>query len=68
VLLVFHCGLDPAVPVEEWPHRVARAWRWNPSALAERLEAAGFAEQWRVVIQPDADHPAPECHLCAVRR
>jgi SAM-dependent methyltransferase len=67
VLLVFQCLLDPAGPFEELPHPAAPAWRWNPSALAEALARAGFNEQWRVIIQPDTDHPVPECHLCAVR-
>lgn len=68
VLLVFQCLLEEDRDVEEFPHVVAPAWRWNPSALARALDEVGFAEAWRVIVCPDEGHPYPECHLSAVRR
>ncbi|VXB44498.1 Methyltransferase family protein [Citricoccus sp. K5] len=68
VLLAFQGLLESGRDVEEFPHGVARAWRWNPSSLAQALDEAGFAETWRVIVCPDQDHEYPECHLSAVRR
>jgi SAM-dependent methyltransferase len=68
VLVVFQCLLEPDLDTEEFEHVVAPAWRWNPSALAKALDAAGFRETWRVIVCPDEGHPYPECHLSAVRR
>ncbi|WMY77587.1 class I SAM-dependent methyltransferase [Citricoccus sp. I39-566] len=67
VLLSFQALLEPELDVEEFPHVVAPAWRWNPSSLARALDEAGFGERWRVIVCPDDEHPYPECHLCAVR-
>ncbi|XKH53942.1 class I SAM-dependent methyltransferase [Citricoccus nitrophenolicus] len=68
VLLVFQGLLESGQDVEEFPHAVARAWRWNPSSLAQALDEAGFAETWRAIVCPDQGHEYPECHLSAVRR
>lgn len=67
VLLAFQALLDSDRDVEEFPHVVAPAWRWNPSSLARVLDEAGFGETWRVIVCPDGEHPYPECHLSAVR-
>ena len=52
----------------EFDHRVARAWRWNPDALATILRDAGLDEAWRMISRPDAEHRFPEFHLLAVRQ
>ena len=63
VLVAFQCSDDPGHPIIEFDHRVARAWRWHPDAMAAALEGAGFTERWRLVTQPDDRHRFAECHL-----
>lgn len=63
VLVAFQCSDDPAVPVREFDHKVARAWRWHPDAMAAALTTAGFAERWRLVSEPHGLHRFAECHL-----
>ncbi|WP_203337672.1 class I SAM-dependent methyltransferase [Nocardioides limicola] len=63
VLVAFQCSDDAAEPVVEFPHRVARAWRWRPDALSTALTAAGLSEKWRSIASPDDLHRYPECHL-----
>ena len=67
VLVAFQCSDDAAGTVVEFDHKVARAWRWHPDAMAAELRRAGLAERWRLVTQPDPAHRFPECHLAAVR-
>ncbi|RCK68389.1 class I SAM-dependent methyltransferase [Desertihabitans brevis] len=67
VLVAFQCEDDPSRPYEEFDHKVARAWRPHPDAMADRLTAAGFAEVWRTISRPDAMHRFPECHLLLCR-
>ena len=67
VLVAFQCSEDPASPVVEFDHKVARAWRWHPDAMAAALRRAGFVERWRLVTRPDAAHRFQECHLAATR-
>jgi SAM-dependent methyltransferase len=66
VVLVAFQALDPDAPhdVEEFDHKVARAWRWKPDAMARALARAGLTERWRMITQPTKDyHRFPECHL-----
>jgi SAM-dependent methyltransferase len=63
VMVAFQCSEDPEPPVREFDHKVARAWRWHPDALAAVLSSAGLSERWRVVTQPDDTHRFSECHL-----
>ena len=65
VLIAFQ-ALSPEARanVEEFDHRVTRAWRWKPDAMAAALTSVGLTERWRVVTQPTKDfHRFPECHL-----
>lgn len=63
VLVAFQCSDDPDHPVIEFDHRVARAWRWHPDAMAAAVGSAGFTERWRLVTRPDDSHRFAECHL-----
>lgn len=63
VLVAFQCEDDEEVPVSEFDHRVQRAWRWQPDAMAQQLKNAGFSERWRLITQPDDQHRFAECHL-----
>lgn len=63
VLVAFQCSDDPDRPVIEFDHRVARAWRWHPDAMAAAMEGEGFIERWRLVTRPDDSHRFAECHL-----
>ena len=63
VMVAFQCSDDPARPVREFDHRVARAWRWHPDAMAAALRTAGLSERWRLVTTPDDMHRFAECHL-----
>jgi SAM-dependent methyltransferase len=67
VVLVAFQALPPDAPaaVEEFDHRVARAWRWKPDAMATALNGVGLFERWRLVVQPSGDHHHrfPACHL-----
>lgn len=63
VMVAFQCSDDPAQPVIEFDHHVARAWRWHPDAMADALASAGLAERWRIVTRPDDAHRFAECHL-----
>ncbi len=63
VVVAFQCADDPGEPVVEFDHRVARAWRWHPDAMAGLLSEAGLAERWTVVARPDAVRRFAECHL-----
>ena len=63
VMVAFQCSEDPTRPVREFDHRVARAWRWHPDALASAMARAGLSERWRMVTQPDDSHRFAECHL-----
>jgi SAM-dependent methyltransferase len=65
VMVAFQCSADPRQPVLEFDHRVARAWRWHPDAMAALLAEAGLVERWRMVSQPDEAHRFAECHLIA---
>jgi trans-aconitate methyltransferase len=66
VLLAFQTGDDARRPTP-FDHAVAPAWRWHPDAMSTVLDDAGFAEVWRTISRPDADHRFAECHLAAVR-
>ena len=64
LLIGFFVGTD----VEPFDHAVARAWRWSPDALGERLAAAGFEvieTHTRSVPQPQ---PRPHGAILARRR
>lgn len=63
VLVAFQCSEDPARPVREFDHAVARAWRWHPDAMAAALAAAGLAERWRLLTPPDDSYRFAMCHL-----
>ena len=63
VMVAFQCSEDPARPVREFDHVVARAWRWHPDAMAAALAAAGLSERWRLVTQPDDSYRFAMCHL-----
>jgi len=63
VLVAFQCSEDPALPVREFDHKVAPAWRWHPQAMAEVMNRAGFSERWRLVTAADDQHRFAECHL-----
>lgn len=63
VMVAFQCSEDPTLPVREFDHKVAPAWRWHPDAMAAALTRAGLSERWRVVTQADDLHRFPECHL-----
>jgi ubiquinone/menaquinone biosynthesis C-methylase UbiE len=63
VMVAFQCSEDSTRPVREFDHRVARAWRWHPDAMATEMSNAGLSERWRVVTQPDDVHRFTECHL-----
>lgn len=63
VLVAFQCSDDPGRPVLEFDHRVARAWRWHPDAMAAALERAGLTERWRLVARPGDGQRFAECHL-----
>lgn len=62
-MVAFQCSDDPDQPVREFDHRVARAWRWHPDAMAAALGRAGLCERWRLVTQTDDVHRFVECHL-----
>ncbi|MET0822409.1 MAG: class I SAM-dependent methyltransferase [Aeromicrobium sp.] len=62
-VVAFQCADDPADRVVEFDHRVDRAWRWHPDAMADVLASAGIVERWRLVAQPDDVHRFAECHL-----
>jgi trans-aconitate methyltransferase len=63
VMVAFQCSEDPARPVREFDHAVARAWRWHPDAMAAALAAVGLPERWRLVTQPDRSYRFATCHL-----
>jgi SAM-dependent methyltransferase len=63
VVVAFQCADDPNDPVVEFDHRVARAWRWHPDAMADVLARAGIVERWRLVARRDDVHRFDECHL-----
>jgi SAM-dependent methyltransferase len=64
VMVAFQCGDDADRPWREFDHRVARAWRWHPHAMAEALTQAGLTERWRLLAQPTGQHHRfVECHL-----
>ena len=63
VMVAFQCSDDPVLPHVEFDHKVARAWRWRPDAMAETLTAAGLTERWRLVAQADGLRRFAECHL-----
>jgi SAM-dependent methyltransferase len=63
VVVAFQCADDSGDLVVEFDHRVARAWRWHPDAMAGLLTEAGLTERWRVVARPDAVRRFAECHL-----
>lgn len=63
VVVAFQCADDPDDPVVEFDHRVARAWRWHPDAMADVLASAGIVERWRLVAQRDEVRRFTECHL-----
>ena len=63
VMVAFQGVDDPASPVLEFDHTVARAWRWHPDAMSEALCSAGLTERWRLVTRPDASYRFPLCHL-----
>ena len=70
VVLVAFQALHTHEPgdVQEFDHAVARAWRWNPDAMASALAHAGLTERWRLITQPTQNfHRFPECHLLHVR-
>lgn len=67
VVMVSFQTLDDDRAVISFDHAVAPAWRWHPEAMSDHLMRAGFAEVWRSLSRPDADHRFPECHLLAVR-
>lgn len=68
VVVAFQCADDPADRVVEFDHRVARAWRWHPDAMAGALASVGIVERWRLVTQRDDVHRFDECHLGLERR
>lgn len=63
LMVAFQCADDPDDPVVAFDHRVARAWRWHPDAMADVLASAGIVERWRLVAQRDDAHRFDECHL-----
>jgi SAM-dependent methyltransferase len=63
VMVAFQCADEPADGVVEFDHRVARAWRWHPDAMAGVLASAGIVERWRLVARRDDVHRFDECHL-----
>jgi SAM-dependent methyltransferase len=63
VMVAFQCADDVAPGMEEFDHRVARAWRWHPDAMAQVLASAGIVERWRLVARRDEAHRFDECHL-----
>jgi SAM-dependent methyltransferase len=63
VVVAFQCADDPGGRVTEFDHRVARAWRWHPDAMADVLASAGIVERWRLVARRDDVHRFDECHL-----
>lgn len=62
------CQSSDESGVFEFDHRVARAWRWSPDALAAGLQEAGFDELWRTCSRPAVNQRFPEVHLVARRR
>ena len=67
VVMVSFQAMDGGRAVVSFDHAVAPAWRWHPEVMSDHLMRAGFAEVWRSISRPDADHRFPECHLLAVR-
>ena len=61
--MLFRSADAPDEAVVEFDHRVVRAWRWHPDAMADVLASAGIVEQWRLVARRDEARRFDECHL-----